>query len=114
MSTKTILLAARITAALGAIAVFGIAGAASAETRWDHNHPRQHEVFNRVAREEHRAVVDHREGLISGRQEHHILASDHRIAREDRHLSRVNGGYISRGEQRALNRQENRVGARLP
>ena len=109
MSIKTTLVAALV-----GVSAVGAATAASAETRWDASHPRQHEVFNRVAHEEHRVIRDRHEGLISRGQATHLLRADHRIAREDRRMALRNGGHISRGEQHALNRQENAVGRRLP
>jgi hypothetical protein len=110
MSIKSAFLAAAVAAS----ALVGAAGAANAQTYWDREHPRQAEVFGRVAREEHRIMRDRRDGFISGYQAARLMRDDRRVAREDRFLSHMNGGYITRGEQRALNRQENFVGRRLP
>ena len=109
MSIKT-----TITAALlGVSAVVGVASSASAEGRWGYAHPRQHEVLTRVNREEHAARVDFHDGLISRRQAIRDIAADRRVAREDHILSRANGGYITRGEQHFMNRQENGIAHRV-
>ena len=109
MSIKTTILAALI----GVSAVAGFAGSASAESRWGHHHPRQHEVLARVHREEHAARVDYRYGLISRGQAIRDISADRRVAREDHHFARTNGGYITRGEQRFMNRQENGIAGRV-
>ncbi len=109
MSIKTTLIAALL-----GVSAIGAATTASAETRFDANHPRQHEVFSRVTHQERRIIRDRHEGLISRGQAAHLLRAEHRIAREDRTMAFRNGGHISRGEQHALNRQENAVGRRLP
>jgi hypothetical protein len=109
MSIKTLTIAALV----GVSAIAGFAGAASAEGRWGYVHPRQHEVLTRVHREERAARVDFRDGLISRRQAVRDIASDRRVAREDHFFARTNGGYISRGEQRFMNRQENGIAHRV-
>jgi hypothetical protein len=109
MSIKTTLFAAL----LGVSAVAGLAGSASAEGRWGYHHPRQHEVLTRVHREERAARIDFRDGLISRRQAIGDITADRRVAREDRYFARTNGGYVTRGEQRFMNRQENGIARRV-
>jgi hypothetical protein len=91
-----------------------IATAASAETPFQANHPRQAEVLKRDAHQ--RAVIreERREGDLSRAKARHLLAVDRRIAHRDHVLSRANGGHISRHEQRVLNHEENGVGKRIP
>jgi transposase len=38
---------------------------------------------------------------------------DHRIRHEERKMASLNGGHITRGEQRVLNQQENRVSRQI-
>lgn len=109
MSAKTTIIAAL----LGVATVAGLAGSASAESRWDHHHPRQNEVLTRVHREERAARVDYRYGLISRHQAIGDIRADRRVAREDRFFARANGGYITHGEQHFMNRQENGIGRRV-
>ncbi len=97
----------------GVTALAAGAGSASAEGRWGYAHPRQHEVLARVHREERAARVDYRDGLISRRRAIRDIAADRHVAREDHALARVNGGYITRGEQRFMNRQENGIARRV-
>jgi hypothetical protein len=103
-----------ILAALGLVLVAGAATGASAETRWDANHPRQAEVLGRDAHQRLRIRQEYREGDLNRFQAHRLLARDRRIAREDRLFARTNGGYITRGEQRFMNRQENVTGRHIP
>jgi hypothetical protein len=110
MSIKTTFIAAL----LGVTAVAGLAGGASAETRWGHEHARQHEVLARASHQSREIRRDYRHGEISRGQETRLLRADQRVAREDRFLARANGGHISRHEQRFLNGQENHIGRRLP
>jgi hypothetical protein len=105
MSIKTTFLAAL----LGVTATAGVAGTASAEGRWGYEHPRQHEVLARVHREERAVRTDYRDGLMSRREAVRLIGDDRRIAREDHYFARTNGGYITHGEQRFMNRQENGV-----
>lgn len=103
-----------IIAAFSLLAVAGAAAGASAETRWDAHHPRQAEVLDRLAHQRARIRHEVRAGELSRVQARRILVRDRRIAREDRRLARVNGGRITRGEQRLLNHQENLTSRRIP
>jgi hypothetical protein len=91
------------------IALAGIAGAASANTRWENHHPRQDQVFDRTQHQQRRITMERREGELSFWQAQRLRAADRHIAREDHRFARINGGYITRGEQRYLNHQENHV-----
>lgn len=95
--------------ALGLVMACGAATGASAETTWAHNHPRQHEVLARTVHQEHRITRERREGEMSARRAHRLRAADVRIMRQDRRDAHINGGYITKGQQRHLNREENRV-----
>jgi hypothetical protein len=101
-------------AALGLLAAGAVASTASADTRWETNHPRQDQVFDRAAHERHDIRVERRDGELSGAQAHRLMTKDHRVMREDRLLARANGGHITKGEQHFLNRQENGVRRHVP
>ena len=103
-----------LVAGLGLLAAASIATGASAETRWEARHPRQDEVFDRIHRQDMRIREERREGDLNRWQARRLIARDARIGREDRFFSRVNGGYITKGEQRFLNRQENGTGRHIP
>ncbi len=99
--------------AMGLVLACGAATGASAETRWGAEHPRQHEVFHRLAVQNHRIRTERREGEISGREAHRLHVADRRIAHQDRRDARINGGFITKGQQRQLNREENGVGRHI-
>ncbi|MBS0411055.1 MAG: hypothetical protein JSR86_14145 [Proteobacteria bacterium] len=100
---------------LGAALVgLALAGAASADTRWERHHPRQDQVLDRTHRQERRITEERREGDLTAAQAHRLRAADHRIAAEDHAYARANGGYITPAEQGRMNRQENRVSSHIP
>ena len=90
-----------------------IAGAASAETPFQARRPRQAEVLSCDRHERTVIRAEGRDHVISRAREHRLLAADRRIARQDHRLARANGGFITHREQRALNREENRVDRRI-
>ena len=109
MTSPKLAAIAAVFATLGAIAP-----TASAETRWERHHPRQDQVLDRAAREQHRITQERREGELTSAQAHRLRLADRQIVREDHRLARANGGYITPAEQRRLNRQENRLGHHIP
>jgi hypothetical protein len=70
-------------------------------------------VLGRVARQEHRVTVERRDGELSMRQAHRLRREDNRIAMQDRRDAFVNRGYITRMQQRHLNREENGVSRQI-
>ena len=103
-----------LIAAVALTASAGLASAASADTPWQNHHPRQEQVLERARFQKHDIRSEFNEGTLTRAQEHRLLAADNRIIREDRFFSHVNGGYITRREQRFMNRQEGRVHYHLP
>ena len=95
-------------------AAIAAAGGASAETRWEHHHPRQDQVLDRDAHLRREVRVERREGEISRGQAHRMLVADRAIAREDHRMAHINGGYITPGQQRHMNHQETRLAHRIP
>jgi hypothetical protein len=87
--------------------------AASADTRWQADHPRRAEVNHRLANQDMRISAERRAGDISARKAHRLHLADRRIARQERHYARFHDGHISRTEQHRLNREENRVSHRI-
>jgi len=106
---KTIMLAAMGVAIAGG----AVATNANAETRFQATHPRRVEVNNRLAVQNLRIRQARREGLISPRKAALLHAQDHAIRREERIDARFNHSHLTRGEQHAMNRQENRVNREL-
>jgi hypothetical protein len=101
-------------AAIGvAMAATATAGAASAETRFQAHHPRRVEVNHRLAVENARIHEARREGRITPHKAAILHARVHAIRKEERIDARLDKSHITRGEQRALNRQENGVNRAL-
>ncbi|MEW6597756.1 MAG: hypothetical protein AB1429_09700 [Pseudomonadota bacterium] len=99
---------------LTAGAAVGAATAASADTGWwGYRHPRQEQVYDRLGYQNRRINREYREGEINRWQAYRLHRADARIARQDRFFARTNGGYITRGEQRYMNHEENRVSRRI-
>jgi hypothetical protein len=81
--------------------VGGSMTAAFAETQWERNHPRRDQVNDRLANQNRRIDRELKEGEISKHQA------------QERDMARVNGGRISKGEQKVLNQQENEVSRQI-
>jgi hypothetical protein len=83
-----------------------IAAGAHAQT-FDQTHPRRAEVNGRLANQNARITQGVRDGQLSHAQAHQLRADDHAMRAEERADASVNGGHITRGEQRQINAQEN-------
>lgn len=101
-------------AVLAAITAGVLAGNASAETRWEHNHPRQDQVLDRDAHLRREIREERREGDLTRAQAHRLMREDRAVAREDRVIARSNGGYITPHEQHVLNHQETQIRRQIP
>ena len=93
-------------------ALLMVASPAMAAT-WSQKHPRQHEVLAREHNQIRRINQERREGELTRGQARALRAGDRAIAREDHADARANGGYITRGQQAQLNRQENAQSAAI-
>ena len=87
--------------------------AASAETLWQYNHPRRAEVNQRLANQNYRINDGVEDGRISPWRAARLHAEDRAIRYEEQTMARINGGYITPAEQRALNQQENAVSRQI-
>jgi TolA-binding protein len=104
---RTLILAAFAAAAC---APFLQASAADGDAaNWDKNHPRRAEVNARLANQNRRINKEVREGEMSKGQAAQLHRQDHQIRKEERTMASMNGGHITKSEQRALNQQENHV-----
>ena len=102
-----------ISAALAGIFVASLSAGAMAETRWERNHPRRDQVNDRLERQNRRIHQERREGEITAQQAARLHREDRAIRQEERDMARLNGGHISRSEQRVLNQQENAVSRQI-
>ena len=105
---KTLAKALAVTA-LGVAAAGAATSGASAQTYFQVHHPRRVEVNNRLAVENFRIHQERREGLIGPRKAALLHARVHEIRHEERIDARFDRSHITRGEQHALNHQENGV-----
>jgi hypothetical protein len=80
---------------------------------FEKNHPRRTEVLkredNQVARVNH-AETDKN---LTYQQGSKIKAEENGIRRQEQAEAKANGGYITKGEQQQLNREENKVGREI-
>ena len=104
--------ARKIAACIATLGLMAAAGA-HAETPWQAEHPRRAEVNERLASQNYRIDRDVARGKISPREGAYLHREDRAIRGEERSMAAANGGSITRGEQRALNRQENAVSRQI-
>ena len=104
---KTLLLALGLSTALGA------ATGASAETRFQATHPARAEVNMRLAKLNHKIVVQRREGRVGPLKAKLMRAELRSIRRQERINAFRHGTHLTRIEHRKLNREETLVGKQL-
>jgi|688.fasta_scaffold349967_2 hypothetical protein len=93
--------------------VLAASTAANADPAWGYEHPRQAQVLYRAERENRRINHEYRRGEISRWDAMRLHREDRRIVRQEHYFGRYHGGYITRGEQRHLNREENHLSRRI-
>lgn len=71
------------------------------------------EVQNRIDDQQHRVYQGVRNGSLSYGEANRLQRADNRIQFERNRDLRQNGGRLTAGEYRSLNRQENRVSNRI-
>ena len=103
-----------LTYAAALVMFAGMVGTASAETTWQKNHPRRHQVNHRLHHQNRRIHNDVRNGTMSARQAATVHREDHQVRQEERDMARQNGGHITKPEQRVLNKQENGISSQIP
>ncbi len=110
----TITRARKLAFVAAALAALGLsATSASAETFWQFHHPRRAEINERLANQNFRIDREVREGELAPWQARRLHREDFAIRHEERAMASFNGGHITRGEQRALNHQENVISRRI-
>ena len=85
----------------------------NAETLWQKQHPRRAEVNARLANQNRRIHREVQEGELTHAQAQGLHQQDRAIRQEERDMAGLNGGHITRVEQRALNQQENAVSRKI-
>jgi hypothetical protein len=92
----------------------GVVGTASAETTWQKNHPRRHQVNHRLHNQNRRIHNDVKNGTMTKGQAAAAHREDHQVRQEERDMASQNGGHITKPEQRVLNKQENGISSQIP
>jgi hypothetical protein len=100
--------------ALSAVALLAGAGAPSADTRFQADHSRREQVNERLAHQSRRIAEARREGELTRGQAHVLRVQDRHIRKQERLLASRQGGRITKAQQHRLNREETRVGRRIP
>ncbi len=105
---------AKLLMLVTSLAMFGASvGAASADTRWQRNHPWREQVNGRLAVQDWRINRAVRIGELSRSQAAALHRDDRAIRREERVMASLNHGHLTAAEHRALNQQENAVSRRI-
>jgi len=99
------------TIMMTAVLVSGVSGAAMAQTV--PGHPRINEVDQRLENQQDRIDAGVNKGQINAKQEARDNARDTRVAQQLSADEAKNGGKITKGEQRRLNRELNRNSRRI-
>jgi hypothetical protein len=105
-SAKTV-----IIAAIGILSI--TANSAFAETWWEKTHPRRDQVNDRLENQDRRINQELHEGEISPWRAARLHQEDHSLRNEERAMATFDHGHITRGEERALNQQENNISGRI-
>jgi CRISPR/Cas system Type II protein with McrA/HNH and RuvC-like nuclease domain len=100
-------------AILGGVLAVGFAASAMAESHWAKDHPRRHQVNERLANQNRRIHNEVKEGEMSKAQARKLHKEDRQIRQEERDMASQNGGHITKQEQRVLNQQENAVSKQI-
>ena len=97
------------------IAFLGFVNSVSAQdnTKWDKNHPRRAEVNSRLKKQNERIDKKEADGKMSAKEADKLHKEDHSIRKEEKSDAKKDGGHITKGEQRKLNRQENHVNRQI-
>ncbi len=96
-----------VAAALLATSLSAMAQTPPAQDSFDATYPRRAEVNARLANQNARINQERASGQITGAQAKQLHAQDHAIRTEERADAAVNGGHITKAEQRTINHQEN-------
>ena len=99
----------KTTIMIGTLLALSTAGGAMAETAWEKTHPRRDEVNDRLEVQNARIHREVKEGELTKSQAAKLQREHAAIRREERAMASGHNGHITRAEQAALNRRENRV-----
>ncbi|WP_046155218.1 hypothetical protein [Chromobacterium vaccinii] len=107
---------ARTTLSATLLAACGLAFAGSAladETQWQKDHPRREEVNKRLANQNRRIKQEEKSGQISKAEAHKLHKEDKNIRQQERDMSKLDHGHITKQDQKTLNQEENGVSQQI-
>jgi hypothetical protein len=95
-----------------ALAIATVVGTAVPSFAWSfrQNHPRRAEVLHRDGNINNR--INRNYGNLGGHYGQ-LQREDYHIRRQEQRDARMNGGHITRGEQRQLNHEENHLNRQI-
>ena len=99
-----------ITALLGLAIGLSTATAASAATNVG---PRRDQVIDRLQNQNKRIHEERKEGDLTAAQAKKLHSEDRAIRRQEQFDGKLNGGSITKTEQKALNQEENAVSKQI-
>jgi len=89
--------------------LLGVGSHAFGESNWAKDHPRRHEVNDRLKNQNRRINQKVKSGKMSKAEAKKLHTEDRNIRKEERLMAKQNGGHITKQEQRTLNQQENKT-----
>jgi hypothetical protein len=102
-----------LIALLGTAVTLGTVAGASADTRFERNHPRREQVVERLSHLDHRIRHERGEGEMNGHKAHLLRVDARRIFHREQKDARLHGGHITKGEQHRLNHREDVLAHRI-
>ena len=100
-------------ALIGLAVGLGAATGASAATNVEKNHPRRDQVIDRLQNQNKRIHEERKEGDLTAAQAKKLHSEDRAIRRQEQFDGKLNGGSITKTEQKALNQEENAVSKQI-
>ena len=104
----------KLALALVAFAAFGGTIADASAATWAQTHPRRDQVNDRLANQNARIKHDVATGKITVGQAALLHKEDKTVRAQERFDASLNGGHITKAEQRSLNQNENAINGKIP
>src|SRR5262249_47970210 len=95
------------------VAFTGTTVAEASASTWEERHPRRAQVNHRLNNQNARINNNLAAGRITPREAARLHREVHAVRTEERAAASLHNGHITRGERRALNRQENEVSRQI-
>ena len=92
---------------------FALLGNSYADKQWNKTHPRRTEVNRRLKNQNRRIDQGVKNGKLTQQQAQELHAEDKNIRNQERGMAKMNGGHITKEEQKTLNQEENRASRQI-